>query len=190
MGNIQCQEASIALYNQLSNTERLNDVINLRPHNGSHCFRAEFVRGLIEIKGTKVSGISISYPPDVYGNKGPGPATDIETALIDNQDKLCYVSCLGYYDVCRFYSTDELIEEIIRISQFNPSDYSGDDSEQEDFNPEYYHPEYYHPEDLIAEESVPGESVSEQSVSEQSVSNEPIQLDQNTPSLMNQILLN
>ena len=52
---------------------------------------------------------------DIYENKQEYPTT-IETALIDAEDNLCYVEELGYYDVCRFDSTNKIVEEILRIS--------------------------------------------------------------------------
>jgi len=51
---------------------------------------------------------------DVYENKYGQPKT-IETTLVDAEGNLCYVEELGYYDVCRFDSANELVEEILRI---------------------------------------------------------------------------
>jgi len=61
--------------------------------------------------------LSVSYPPDAMGNRDEDnveiPET-IEMALVLN-DKLIYIEELGYSDVCRFFDTEELIEEINRL---------------------------------------------------------------------------
>ena len=106
----RCSEASIKLYEVLKTDQRLSSLVSFEPHSGSHCFRIKFFNPI-----GKVHGISISYPSDVYGNKSGNPNT-IETALIDISDKLCYIDELGYYDVCRFDSASEVVDEIVRIS--------------------------------------------------------------------------
>ena len=100
-------------------------------------------------------GLSISFPPDVYENRQAHPST-IETALLfipegsdvsDDTTGMCYNDSAGYYDVCRFYSDEELIDEIIRLSDFlispefqvnqpyHDEDYEYDD-ENQDENPD------------------------------------------------------
>lgn len=132
MGNIQaCSEASANLFRELSSHQGLRDYVTFGDYGGRHCFRVYFVnppRGF-----QNVSGISISFPPDAMGNRGsqsgdPEQPTTIETALIQPSEELCYNSELGYHDVCRFDSADQIVEEIIRISQFvHDQDFIEDD---------------------------------------------------------------
>ena len=109
----RCSDASRVLYDKLKTNSRLNSVIVFEPYKESHCFRVKFSNRI-----GNVYGISISYPSDIYENKNGYP-TIIETALIDTEDQLCYVEELGYYDVCRFDSVDDIVEEILRISSAN-----------------------------------------------------------------------
>lgn len=106
----RCTNASRVLYDILKNDSRLNSVVVFEPHTGNHCFRVKFSNPI-----GRVHGISISYPMDIYENKHGYPST-VETALIDAEDNLCYVEELGYDDVHRFDSTDEIVKEILRIS--------------------------------------------------------------------------
>lgn len=106
----RCSDASRTLYDELKNNTRLNSVIVFEPHSGYDCFRAKFSNPIGE-----VHGISISYPSDVYQNKF-GQPTIIEIALVNAEGDLCFVNELGYYNVCRFDSASEIVEEILRIS--------------------------------------------------------------------------
>ncbi len=76
--------------------------------------RIETANGIKEI-----TSISISVPPDAYGNRGieyddPEIPNTIETALFNN-DNIVYIDEIGYEDVLRFKSFVELMREINRI---------------------------------------------------------------------------
>lgn len=107
--------ASKTLYDELKTDTRLNSnsIIVFEPHTGGHCFRLKFANLIGE-----VHGISVSYPMDVYPNKIGQPEV-IEIVLIDDKGDLCYVENLGYYDVCRFNSSNEIVEEILRLLSTN-----------------------------------------------------------------------
>jgi len=109
----RCTNASITLYDEIKNNPRLNSVVVFEPHPGEHCFRVKFSNPI-----GKVKWLSISYPMDIYENKHRKPKT-IETALVDVEGELCYVKELGYYDMCRFSSANEIVEEILRVSSTN-----------------------------------------------------------------------
>ena len=126
MGNYQacsqaCSQASANLYRELSSRQELRDHVTFGDYSGSFCFRVHFVN---QPRGFQnVYGISISFPPDAMGNRGtqngdPELPTTIETALFQLSGELYYNSELGYDDVGRFGSADEIVDEIIRISQF------------------------------------------------------------------------
>ena len=115
-----CNRASNALYRKVSRDNRLNGRVIFEPNNEEiFTFRLSFV-------SNERYGLSISFPFDVYANRQAQPST-IETALLfipegsnvsSNSSGLCYNDSAGYYDVCRFYSDEELIDEIIRLSDF------------------------------------------------------------------------
>lgn len=109
----KCSTASKTLHDQLKNDNRLDSVIVFKPHEGSFCFRVKFLNPIGE-----VHGISISYPMDVNKNKVEPPKI-IETALIDEEEDICYNDDLGYDDVRRFDSVNNIVEEILRISSAN-----------------------------------------------------------------------
>lgn len=118
MGNMQaCQTASSNLYDELQRRADLTGRIRFFPRNEeSHCFRVTLnVRGFPQVRG-----LSISYPPDAMGNRGDqyneGFPSTIETALIGETAQLYYNASLGYEDICRFSSTDELVDEILRLT--------------------------------------------------------------------------
>ncbi len=125
MGNLQgCIYASNRLYDLLENEIKNNpQLIELgvaleARHKNGYCFRVIF-------KSPKnlAHAISISYPPDAYGNKGveynqPEIATTIETALIDSTNNLFYLDKLGYSDVLRFDTPEEIVEEILRVGNY------------------------------------------------------------------------
>ncbi len=125
MGNIQsCINASNRLYdlleNEIQNNPKLIELgITLESRDkNSYCFRVIF-----ESPKNLVHAISISYPPDAYGNRGveynqPEIATTIETAVIDSTNKLFYPNELGYSDVLRFDTLKEIVEEILRVGNF------------------------------------------------------------------------
>lgn len=119
-----CIDASKALYNILeerfsSNLEiiKLGVVLKER-YEWSDCFRVRFNN-----PRNGVHEISIAYPTDAIGNRGPKRGDPeipiwIETALINESDYLFYPEEIGYYDVRRFSSPDEIIEEILRVGNF------------------------------------------------------------------------
>jgi len=77
----------------------------------SYCFR-------IQIPDNKfnVSFVSCSIPPDAnLGISSIKKDVVYETALIDTYGKLIYNEELDYYDVNRFYSHSEMINEIKRL---------------------------------------------------------------------------
>lgn len=87
-----------------------------RPVQGCWCFRITLP------SGAPVFRMSVSVPPDAHGNRVQDFAKDVkyvpstyETALIGADDKLVYIDSLGYWDVERFSSLDELVKEIKRI---------------------------------------------------------------------------
>jgi hypothetical protein len=68
-----------------------------------------------------VFALSISIPTDASGNRGysaSGRPETIETALIDDNGDLVYVEELGYDDICRFDSDEEVENEILRLLAF------------------------------------------------------------------------
>lgn len=68
-----------------------------------------------ETKDVEFDGISISVPPDARGNREGEPVETFEIALFCG-NALVYVSSIGYHDVCRFYTLDDLLAEILRIA--------------------------------------------------------------------------
>lgn len=68
-----------------------------------------------ETKEVEFDGISISVPPDTMGNREGEPVCTFETALFLGND-LVYASSIGYEDVCRFYTLDDLLAEILRVA--------------------------------------------------------------------------
>lgn len=105
----RCSVASRALYDELKSNTRLNSIVVFTHHNGTHCFQVKFIKPY-----KNVYGISISYPMDLYENTSGYPET-IETALVDANGNLCYVDELGYDDICRFDSANDVVNEILRL---------------------------------------------------------------------------
>jgi hypothetical protein len=116
----RCSNASDKLYDELKSNFRLSSIGFFNKHEGGYTgnFYVMFNNPVGEF--SKVHGISICYPSDAYQNQNRelNPSI-IEIALIDSNHNLCYDSDLGYADICRFYSSSEIIEEIIRISSNN-----------------------------------------------------------------------
>jgi hypothetical protein len=72
-------------------------------------------------KGKRVFGLSIAIPIDACGNLGDsasGYPETIEIALINNSGSLVYNEDLGYEDICRFNSDEEVESEILRLLAF------------------------------------------------------------------------
>ena len=95
MANIHaCRQASYKLYLYLLFKQELEGIVTFRNHTGNYCFQVYFENLL---KFPIVSGISISFPPDVNENLGPSkgdseiPET-IETALVQLSGKVCYIN--------------------------------------------------------------------------------------------------
>lgn len=112
MGNIEaCRIKAIEIYNELKNRE-LKDFIFLAPETKHHCFRINFP------KEHYLEQISISVPHDDCGNRGneynEGIPSTYEIALIKNDD-IYYDDEIGYDSVCRFFSVDEIVDEINRL---------------------------------------------------------------------------
>ncbi len=117
MGNTQpCINASKNLYTELKSCQKLKDIIIFKEHMGHFCFQIEFKKPIIN---NIFSGMSIGYLPDAYGNHNTENPEIIETVLIDKNGKKCYVDFLGYSDICIFDSIEDLIQEIIRLSQYS-----------------------------------------------------------------------
>ncbi len=77
----------------------------------SHCFRVQIPENKFNI-----GFVSCSIPPDAnLGLSSIKKDVVYETALIDTDGKLMYNDDLDYYDVNRFYSPSEIINEIIRL---------------------------------------------------------------------------
>ena len=132
MGNTsQCIVASNSLYGEVQFRPELKDRVIFAVNNSEgYTFRLKFVRPEGSVSG--IYGMSISFPPDAYGNRGEkngeGFPSTIETALLgtiplgDSGDPdihkadLLYDDDAGYYDVRRFSNADEWVEEIIRVA--------------------------------------------------------------------------
>ena len=115
----QCTNAAGNLWGQLRQNSNLSSIIRIpatRP--ASYAFRVQFLGP--NLCG-KFDSLSISFPSDIYDNRGPNPST-IETALFKN-GSLVYVNSIGYDDVSRFYSINELVEEIQRLHTIYSSEY-------------------------------------------------------------------
>lgn len=107
MGNTTgCIARSETLFNQISpGLIATGYTFNRRPD--SYAFR-------VGMPNTSY-GLSISYPPDANENADKYGWV-IETALWDmTTDSLIYNDQLGYYDILRFSTVDELLAEIARV---------------------------------------------------------------------------
>ena len=122
-----CIETSNRLYDELidQHNQSLSRYISFDDKNEEYYnFRLTFIRPVYvatleepennnDNKISRVVEISISHPPDAYPR--------IETALIDDDGTLIQVPELGYqYDtIQRFDNTEELIQHIIDVSNYN-----------------------------------------------------------------------
>lgn len=68
----------------------------------SHSFRVEFP------ENSKISGASVAFPPDCKA---------LEIALLGPDKKLVYIDDVGYSDVKRFSSVEDVAQELIRLSR-------------------------------------------------------------------------
>lgn len=120
--NVQnCINASNALYNiiqnYIMNTQHLNSLgVFLEPKDEKTFYF--HVRFKIPRYGG-IYAISISYPPNINGNKDNNISSTIETAIIDGFGDLMYDDNYGYSDTCRFNTPDQIINEILRIVNYN-----------------------------------------------------------------------
>ena len=109
-----CFTEAYKLWYKLSKNTNLQDAKFVSPPE-RWCFRLHFP------SGKRVFGLSISIPTDACGNLGDsasGYPETIEIALIDKNDLLVYNEDLGYEDVCRFNSDEEVEKEILRLLAF------------------------------------------------------------------------
>lgn len=107
MGNVtECIARSEALFNHISpGLTSTGYTLNKEPD--SYTFR-------VGMPGIPY-GLSVSYPPDT-NEHADKYGWDIETALWDmTTDSLIYNDQLGYDDILRFSTVDELLAEIARV---------------------------------------------------------------------------
>ena len=115
MGNFaSCTQKASTLYASLKGRDKLAEwVVFYGPPTG-HCFR---IGGF---NHDDFDALSISLPPDAMGNRGveydEGEPSTIETALF-KCGELVYVDELGYENIQRFFSIEELINEIERLRE-------------------------------------------------------------------------
>jgi len=123
-----CAKKARDIYFTLKESDKLKDAgITIPEKPPSHyCFRVN------NPKTSLIPIISVSVPPDACGNRGKeyneGEPSTFEFALVDGNNGLMYDSSIGYSDICRFYTMDEIITELVRLS--NISKY--DDSERKE----------------------------------------------------------
>lgn len=129
----ECARAAYILYQRFSNHPKIKDMkdkITIPPKDDEIWnFRIVFNRPLECVH--EIYGMSISYPPDLLGNRGrkynEGFPSTIETALLGimpNNDifksRIIYDENCGYENVIYFPQNDldGLIEDVIRISNY------------------------------------------------------------------------
>jgi hypothetical protein len=74
-----------------------------------HCFR------VLLPKNDDVKAISCSIPPDVNRRILSGNDIVYETILFGHDDDIIYVDHLGYDDIKRFNTVEEVAEEIVSV---------------------------------------------------------------------------
>ena len=84
----------------------------------------------VSLPGPLVGRLSISVPPDA--NEHCGEPSIFEIALIGDDERVIYNDLLGYNDVNRFETVDELVAEMIRLSGDEGNDDESDDEEDND----------------------------------------------------------
>lgn len=121
---VNCGIAAYNLYKKLLLSERLQKIgitfqrmkKGMVPFSPHYCFRLEFP------KTSTLHGMSVSVPPDACGNRGieynEGIPSTYEMVPIDAEGRLHYPSEAGYDDVCRFYSTEEIVDELCRLAVY------------------------------------------------------------------------
>lgn len=65
----------------------------------------------------EIHQLSIVYPSDINRD---GRCRVLETALVGEGGNLMYMRELGYSDVCRFDTVDEVVQEILRLKAACP----------------------------------------------------------------------
>ena len=125
----QCINASNSLYDDICNRPEILGKVKFAPkERDTRFFRLEFIRPKKCVH--RIYGLSISFPTDAMGNRGlkygEGFPSTIETTLLGeipqysdifDADSIYDENC-GYSDVCRFFDTNSLVEEIVRISNY------------------------------------------------------------------------
>ena len=127
---LTCTNASRNLWRSLKANGRLLGIIRIpERHPDSYAFRVTFCG---ENVCRKFDSLSISYPSDIYDNRGANPSI-IETALFKN-GRMVYLSSIGYGDIARFDSVNELVDEIQRLHTIYSSEYvqSAEDNDDSD----------------------------------------------------------
>ena len=114
--HVDCYRRAFALWRFLTTRSSLENLgLTFESPPDSFCFRIRFPGNCL------VYELSISVPTDAMGNRGDsqsGFPETLETALFDCNDDLIYNEELGYGDICRFSSNEEVEIEILRLSAF------------------------------------------------------------------------
>lgn len=129
MGNQFCKIALKMIHQNLVDRDELKNIVEFTQYNENNiAFKAKLkspfnVECREEFDFHKnnmklLTHISITYPSDVEENCGPHPASIIETILFSDS-QIIYCNEMGYSDICRFNHVDEVVDEIIRIANFN-----------------------------------------------------------------------
>ena len=114
--NVDCYLRAFELWNYLANSPSLRNAgLTFESPPEGYCFRIQFPANCVAYE------LSISVPTDAFGNRGEtasGLPETFETALFGNDDNLIYNEDLGYDDICRFYSNEEVESDILRLAAF------------------------------------------------------------------------
>ena len=107
---MECNIVAKELHTKLISNYNLKNVDFMPVGNETYCFRAKLVNG---------RGISIAVPPDAMGNRGDrfneGVPSTYEIALYENGNVI-YNESIGYEDICRFYTIEDIVKELQRLS--------------------------------------------------------------------------
>lgn len=111
----KCRTGEDRVYRSLLARKDLQGIVSIAkgPRGG---LRATYTPPLLYQDGEQyvaIDQLSVVYPSDVNLT---GECIIIETALV-NQNGLVYCDKIGYGDVCRFSTSDEIAEEILRIKK-------------------------------------------------------------------------
>ena len=109
--NVSCYITAFNLWRYLSTSSSIRDIgIMFESPPEGYCFRIRFPENSVFYE------LSISVPPDA----SIGGSEALETALFDNRGNLTYNEDLGYEDICRFFSNEEVESEILRLAALVP----------------------------------------------------------------------